>query len=577
MGIESVKVLVVAEDAEVLHSIQEALSSAPATAGFEVEAVPDAVAALDRLRRAPADVLLMEEVPGQAAGRRQSLGDARFYARLVDAVAEAVVATDLDCRITYFNRFAELMYGWATADVLGQSALEIIPAHMSREHVNQVISRLKAGESWSGELLVQRRDGSIFPALVTWAPIREDGEVVGTVLVSSDLTERKELEEQVSQAEMMEAVGRLAGGIAHDFNNLLTTIKGHADLLLDELPAGARAAQDLEEIRRSADRAASLTRQLLAFSRRQVLRPKVLDLNSVVRGIERMLRHFVGEGVELSNALEPELWRVKADPGQMEHVLMNLAVNSRDAMPKGGRFAVRTANVEVMAEAAPAEDMEPGRYVELAVSDTGSGMDEVTLSHMFEPFFTTKEHGKGTGLGLSTVYGIVKQSGGHIHVESRPGQGTTFHIYLPQVEEAAEPAQAASELVGSAQGLETVLVVEDEEAVRGLVRKVLMKRGYLVLEARSETEALRTASQYAGPIHLLLTDVVMPTISGPELARRISVVRPEIRVLYTSGYTEHEIVHRGVLEAGISFLEKPFTPELLARKVREVLQTQQAG
>ena len=387
-----------------------------------------------------------------------------------------------------------------------------------------------------------------------------------------DITERKQLEEQFHQAQKMEAVGRLAGGVAHDFNNLLTAILGSADLVLDSLTAGVPEREEVEEIRKAAVRAADLTRQLLAFSRQQVIAPTVLNPNGVVANMDKLLRRLLGEDVELRTVLAPDLAAVKADPSQLEQIVLNLAVNARDAMPNGGKLTIETQNVELDQEYVRGHlSAQPGPYVMLAVSDTGVGMDAATQSRIFEPFFTTKEQGKGTGLGLATTYGIVKQSGGWIWVYSEPGHGTSFKIYLPRVAEAAAPAAPSPVPPLSVRGSETVLLVEDDEMIRKLVQKVLKANGYAVLVAASGRDAERVAEQHEGPIDLLMTDVVMPGLSGREVARRLSAARTGIRVLYLSGYTDDAIVHHGVLDPGVAFLQKPFTPAVLGRKVREVL------
>jgi PAS domain S-box-containing protein len=380
-------------------------------------------------------------------------------------------------------------------------------------------------------------------------------------------------EAQLQQSQKMEAVGRLAGGVAHDFNNMLTVIRGYSELVLSRLGQSDPLRKELEEVKKAADRASGLTGQLLAFSRRQFIAPKVLDLNSIINNMEGMLRRLLGEDIiELCTVLEPECGQVKADPGQIEQVIMNLAVNARDAMPTGGRVTIETANIE-FGEYGSRGPMgaEPGRYVCLIMRDTGHGMDEETQSHMFEPFFTTKEKGKGTGLGLSTVYGIVKQSGGYIEVESKPGRGATFKIYFPCVDGSVQEMGGETVTADSIRGRETVLLVEDEPGVRRLVNETLRLHGYTVLEARHGIEALLTGAKHMGPIHLLLTDVVMPQMSGPEVAEKLLDVRPDVKVLYMSGYPDHPVFSKGGVDTERCFLQKPFTPSALAQKVREVL------
>ncbi|MEP7327063.1 MAG: response regulator [Gemmatimonadota bacterium] len=387
------------------------------------------------------------------------------------------------------------------------------------------------------------------------------------LLVARDVTERNEMEIRLRQGAKMEAVGRLAGGIAHDFNNLLTAILGSAELLGLDLQDGGTAKEDLNEIRKAATRAASLTQQLLAFSRRQVLSPKTLDLTSVIEGTRRMLSRLIGEDIELITRFRPGLGRVRADPTQLEQILLNLAINSRDAMPQGGTLVISTEDAEPPSEWKDA----PVACVALTVTDSGHGMDEHTRAHLFEPFFTTKEVGKGTGLGLATVYGIVKQSGGYITVESSPGSGTTIRIFLPRVDTPLDISAPDPRLGTAARGSETILLVEDEVAVRRLARRVLRSKGYVVLEAANGREALRMVSEHSGQLDLVLTDVVMPGMSGPEMAERLAREQPDLRVLYMSGYADEAIGHHGVLEAGVEFLQKPFTPQDLAQRVREVL------
>ncbi len=386
-----------------------------------------------------------------------------------------------------------------------------------------------------------------------------------------DVTERRNLEAQLRQAQKMEAVGRLAGGVAHDFNNLLTVIIGHSELLAESLGREESLREQAHEIQRAGERAASLTRQLLAFSRQQVLAPQVVDLNTVILGVEKMLKRLIGEDIELATVLDPNLGRTKADPGQIEQIILNLAVNSRDAMPQGGRLVIRTADADLTeADKLRMHYILPGPYAVVEVEDTGCGMDQGTQAHIFEPFFTTKEKGKGTGLGLSTVYGIVKQSGGYIWVESEPGRGSTFKVYLPRTEEVAKPSENGPSVV-TAQGSETILLVEDEDPVRTLVLGVLRSRGYQMLEASRGDDALKICQRYPGPINLVITDVVMPHMNGRELAKRLRDSHPEAKVLYVSGYTDDAVVQHGILEEGAAYLQKPFTPEGIVGKVRELL------
>ena len=395
-----------------------------------------------------------------------------------------------------------------------------------------------------------------------------------TAALQAEIAERESLGKQLVQAQKMEAIGRLAGGVAHDFNNLLTIITGYSDLSLEQVESGSPIRGHIEEVKKAADRAAALTRQLLAFGRRQVLSPQVLNLNKIVASTDKMLRRLIGEDIDLVTKLDPDLSQTKVDPGQVEQVIMNLVVNSRDAMPEGGKLTIETANAELDANYVRRHAMAaPGRFVMLAVSDTGCGMDAETQSHIFEPFFTTKEMGKGTGLGLATVYGIVKQIGGEIWVYSEPGRGTTFKIYFPQVEEAERAVQPPKVASASQQGSETILVVEDEEAVRSLVQRVLESNGYAVLTASNAEEAAQMCDRQERTINLLLTDVVMPGMSGRKLARHLGFSRQGMKVLYMSGYSDNAIVHQGVLDPGTAFLQKPFTPDSILRKVREVLDT----
>ena len=508
----------------------------------------------------------------------------RILANLIEASPLAIVTFDPEGVVTMWNPAAERIFGWSENEALG-AALPFVPAEMQAEFL-ALRRRALLGEAFTEPELHRRRaDGSPIVVSASISPLRRtDGTIYGIMSILMDVTERKAaeetrerltiVEEQLRQSQKMEAVGRLAGGVAHDFNNLLTAISGYSDLLLHRLPDDSTLRRDVEEIRKAGDRAAVLTRQLLAFSRHQVLQPMVLDMNSMVTNMGQMLRRLIGEEIDLATDLDPSLARVKADPGQIEQVLVNLAVNARDAMPDGGRITIATANAKLSpAYAAANPEVRPGPYVLLSVADTGHGMSDETQAHLFEPFFTAKERGKGTGLGLATVYGIVQQSGGHIRVNSAAERGSTFLIYLPWVEASEDGARAEDRrlLPRPSPGTETVLLAEDEEAVRRLAREILAGNGYKVLEAGNGREALLLSEAHRGEIHLLLTDVAMPKMSGRELTEQIRPLRPDLRILYMSGYTDDAILLHGFLEDGIPYLQKPFTPDGLARKVREVL------
>jgi PAS domain S-box-containing protein len=498
----------------------------------------------------------------------------RFQAQLLNAVQQAVVATDAEGQVIFWNSFAEKLYGWTAAEAVGKPIEELTPSPFLREHAEAIADKAAAGESWTGEFLVEGKTGKAFPALLTTSPVRdESGTVLGFVRVSIDLTERRNLEEQFRQSQKMDAVGRLAGGIAHDFNNLLTVIRLNTEIIMEGFDPTDPRSEDVKQIRAAAERASALTRQLLAFSRKQILQPRVLDLNSVVNTVEPMLRRLIGEDITISSSCSARGYIV-ADPGQLEQILVNLVVNARDAMPQGGIISIETGNVELdetyTSEHAP---VIPGRYVMLAVGDNGVGMSRDIREHAFDPFFTTKEAGKGTGLGLATVYGIVKQSGGYVWIYSEPGLGTTLKLYFPEVSAAtafkAEEYKAVPK--EGARGSETILLVEDEEAVRGLTSRILEKQGYRVIAAQHGKEAMDIATKEEGRIDLVLTDIVMPGMNGRGLVERLAGIRPRIKSLYMSGYTDDDIVRRGFVEPSKSFLQKPFTSEALLRTVRKVL------
>jgi two-component system, cell cycle sensor histidine kinase and response regulator CckA len=491
------------------------------------------------------------------------------YQRLVESNPDGIFIQQ-DLRITYANpRFAQLVGAGSAAEVVGRSPLDFIEPAFHDSALQRIGSLVQVGDSVP---VIERRflhlDGSVLDAEVSAGVIEEGGRPAVQVVVR-DVSERKRLEAQLQQAQKMEAIGQLAGGIAHDFNNLLTVINGYTEILTLKLPGNGPVAAALGEIGDAGRRAADLTRQLLAFSRKQVLEPKVVDPNEVVNRATGMLRRLIGEHIDLAASLRP-VRRLLIDPGQLEQVIMNLAVNARDAMPDGGRLTIETADVELDASyAATHPEVTPGSYVMLGVSDTGIGMDEHTRTHAFDPFFTTKDVGQGTGLGLATVYGIVKQSGGHVWLYSEAGRGTTFKFYFPAVEDATEADRPTVE--GPPQGTETILLVEDERAVRMVTRLTLEALGYQVMEAENGVEAIAVARAHSKEIDLVLTDVVMPEMNGRQMVEVLRAERPGVRVLYMSGYTDDAVVRHGVLSAEEAFLQKPFGTTGLAVKVRQVL------
>jgi PAS domain S-box-containing protein len=515
---------------------------------------------------------------GQQRMRDPASADEGFHA-LYHSVAYGVLVASAAGQILDANAAAEDVLGYSLDQMRGRAASDLwqgvredgaeLPA---ADYPDRTAART-CKPVRNCVLSIARPDGTRrwlqVDAVPLLGPDREPVQVVSTFV---DVTERKQLEEQLRLSQRLEAIGRLAGGVAHDFNNLLTIILGSTELLSAQLDSADPRGRYVSEITSAGERAASLTRQLLAFGRRQVLAPEVLDLNAVVVDLDDMLRRLLGPRVELRAVLDPVLGRVKADSGQIEQVILNLVVNARDAMPNGGKLTIETANVDLDdAYARRRMPVQPGPYVRIAVTDTGTGMDAETQAHVFEPFFTTKDLGKGTGLGLSTVYGIVKQSGGYVWVYSELGLGTTFKVYLPRVE-AAVPTPRLQPVPGaSLHGTETVLVVEDQAELGAIVRDVLQQHGYTVLEANRAGQALQVSDQHPGPIHLLLTDVVMPEMGGRDLANRLAPRRPSMQVLYMSGYTDQSITSNGFLEAGLAFLEKPFTSTVLLQKVRNLL------
>jgi two-component system cell cycle sensor histidine kinase/response regulator CckA len=498
---------------------------------------------------------------------KQALRDAEEQMRFtVERIPAVLWTTDRELSLTSIQGAGLVSAEWE-AGMIRMSLVNSAPGQKDITPVREHLAAL-AGNKVTYDVSVNGTDYQAHVAPLT----SSNGETIGCIGLAVDVTERKALEMQMRHAQKMEAVGRLAGGIAHDFNNLLTVITGYSDLTLLRLDPNDPSRKNLDEISKACDRATGLTRHLLAFSRKQVLNPRVLNLNTIVSEMNRMLPRLIGEDIELVIELCPDLGQVKADSGQIEQIIANLVVNARDAMPFGGELAIGSANIVMDEEIASRyESAQSGPYVILTVSDTGHGMDPETMGRVFEPFYTTKEVGKGTGLGLSTVYGIVKQSGGFISVDSEVGRGTTFKIYLPQVDDEASEIAARPTLSALLPGKETVLLVEDDNQVRSIAAITLEMSGYDVLAAANGEEALLLCEGYNGKIDLLLTDVVMPRMSGQELSNRLLKLRPETRVLYMSGYSENEIIHHGVMAKPTDFIEKPFSPETLTRTIREAL------
>ena len=514
----------------------------------------------------------LEAAHGELHHRFAELSDLKSYTdHILDSLVNGIVTLDLEGRVITLNGAAESLLGCPPgAAARGRHVSEVLA------HAPELVASLQAAIQWrtgrTGTVTLPGRSGGVVPVEIMTATLKgREGQDLGVIAVMRDLTSVRALEAQLRHAQKMEAVGRLAGGVAHDFNNLLTVITGRSQLLLLKLPPESSLRRDVELVEETAHRASALTRQLLSFSRKQIVQPRIVDLNEVVRGMETMLGRLIGEDITLATRLDPTAGCVRADPAQLEQMIVNLAVNARDAMPLGGRLTLETSFVRIDESFARQHvGLRAGPHVRLTVRDTGVGMDALIKTHLFEPFFTTKGPGKGTGLGLATVYGIVTQSGGAIRVESEPGQGATFTIDLPRVDAPADlrdPGFPAA----TPRGSETVLLVEDEAEVRGLARDILHRQGYTVLEAADGDEALRIGREQGGPIHLLVTDVVMPQMGGRELADRLKAGRAETKVLYVSGYTDDAILHQGVSETGTAFLPKPFTAAALAYKVREVL------
>ena len=522
------------------------------------------------------DGIESDPVPKRKRARRISLREAQQLASIYETVADVIFQLEVRkngrYRFSSVNPAFERVTGIPAGEVVGKWVDEIVPPESLPLVQERYATAIREAR------VVQWEETSRYPAgsltgIVTLAPVfNAAGRCTHLVGAVHDATEKKTIESMLRQSQKMESIGHLAGGIAHDFNNILSVILGNAEMLLDDILPSDPVRPGLEAIRKAGERAAALTHQLLAFSRQQVLELRTVNLNETIVSMDAMLRRLIGEDISLLTRPEPGLDLVKVDPGQMEQVLMNLVVNARDAMPHGGSLTIETENVELDEEyARDHPGIAPGPHVMMAVSDTGVGMDKETIRQIFDPFFTTKERGKGTGLGLSTVFGIVRQSGGSIWVYSEPGKGTTFKVYVPRTEESAEAEVPEAAAAVRAGGTATILVAEDEEQVRALVCEVLRREGYAVLEAANGAEALSVSAAHEGPVHLMVTDVVMPHMGGPQAAERMAPLRPEMKVLFMSGYTDDAIVHHGILNEGTAFLQKPVTPRVLTRRVRELL------
>jgi len=495
----------------------------------------------------------------------------------VEQLADLVIIMDRSGVMEYVNPAFEALTGYSRQEAIGHT-LGMLKSEQQAETYDEMWKTVLSGNAFRGIVVNRKKNGETFIIEEALTPLRgRDGEITHFISTGRDITERRKLESELQQAQKMDAIGRLAGGVAHDFNNLLLVISAYAELMLDSLPGEAPLRRNVNEIISASRRAADLTRQLLAFGRKQMQLLQVLDLNAVIGEIATMLPRLIGEDIELVFVPGQDLGKVKADPVQIEQIVMNLAANARDAMPGGGMLTIETASVRVDESYAQRHAIvPPGEYVLLAVTDSGQGIGAEHLPHIFEPFYTTKEAGKGTGLGLATVYGIVKQNGGFVWVYSEPGLGTTFKVYLPQVQSLSGELRTAKPSEESPVGCETVLLVEDEALVRQASRQFLVRSGYAVLEANDGEDALRVSRKHRGPIHLMVTDVVMPRMGGPRLAERLAEERPDMQVLFVSGYAENTVLQHGKIDVGTRFLQKPFSLKALARKVREILEASEA-
>lgn len=499
-------------------------------------------------------------------------------AAIVEQASESVIIANGRGEIQYVNPAFEQISGFLKEEIIGKNFRIFKSDKHDESFYKNMYDAISGGNTWVGRITNRMKNGTLVEFDTRISPIRDSaGTIVNYVSMNRDVTKQVALESQLRQALKMEAVGTLAGGVAHDFNNLLTTILGYADFAMGGLKKDSSLYGEIEEIRKAGEKAAALTRQLLAFSRKQIIQPRVLIINNTVDEMRKMLKRLIREDVEITTALFPELWPVKLDPGQLEQVIMNLVINARDAMPTGGQLIIETANMELDIDYFQDHGVEekPGSYVMVAVTDTGIGMDEQIQSRVFEPFFTTKEKGHGTGLGLSTVYGIVKQNAGHVWIYSEPGKGTTFKVYFPRAD--ADRSHDIEEKFDENlfKGSETILLVEDNVSLLKITKKMLEQFGYRVLTAENGEKALEISGMHEGPIHIVLTDVVMPTMGGSDMAKKIQIKRPEIKVIYMSGYTDNSIANYGILNKDLEFLQKPFVSKDLGRKIKKVL-TQKA-
>ena len=510
---------------------------------------------------------------GNEDTRKQAEAELNRLMTAIEQTPESVVITDTEGRILYVNPVFERVTGYSRAEVIGQNPRLLKSNRQDSAFYRQLWGKISAGEVWRGRFINKKKDGTLFTEDAVIAPVRDEkGAVTNHIAIKRDISHELELEVQYRQTQKIDSIGRLAGGVAHDFNNILAVICGHTELALAQLSPDAPLRSNLECIQESADHAANLTRQLLAFGRGQVIEPRRINLNELIVNLNKMLRRLIGEDIKLVTQTAPDLGQIKADPGQIEQVLLNLVVNARDAMPDGGTLTIRTDNVTLDEDYARSHLISPGDYVMVSVSDTGVGMTDEVKQHVFEPFFTTKEQGKGTGLGLATCFGIIQQSNGHIHSDSQVDKGTQFKIYLPRVWGVEDPISSREVPVSLPQGTETILLAEDEPSLRQLMARVLRTQGYTVLEATDGHEALTLAQANGAKIQLLLTDAIMPGLSGKTLAEWLGQVNPAIRVLFISGYINNNAVRDAMSRPGTFFLQKPFNPLDLTKRVREAIE-----